>query len=190
MFEFFDGLDPLLKSFWYVALISSAIFVLQTVMTLIGSGHDVDGVSADFDGNLDHADAPFQLFSFRNVINFLLGFGWTGVMFFPSISNAFLLVLLATIVGCLFVFLFFVIIKQLLKLSEDNTFKYENLINHIGQVYLTIPAGMSGKGKVQISSKGTNHELSAMTEGEQLSSGASVIVTSVKDNILIVKRTI
>ncbi|HTO16947.1 MAG TPA: NfeD family protein [Edaphocola sp.] len=189
MFEFLDGLEPLLKSFWYIALISSAVFVLQSLMTLLGSGHDLDGVTADFDGNLDHADAPFQLFSFRNLVNFLLGFGWSGVVFYPAIDNKFLLVFIATIVGSIFILLFFVLIKQLMKLSEDNTFKYENLINLIGQVYLTIPGAMNGKGKVQISVKGSNHELSAMTEGERLPSGTSVTVTEIRDNILIVVKT-
>ena len=76
-----------------------------------------------------------------------------------------------------------------MKLSEDNTFKYENLINLSGQVYLTIPGGMNGKGKVQISVKGANHELTAMTEGEKLLSGTSVTVKEIRDNILIVIKT-
>ncbi len=63
MLEFLNGLAPLEKGFWYVALISSAIFAIQSIMTLAG-GHDMDGVNADFNGDLDHADAPFQFFFF------------------------------------------------------------------------------------------------------------------------------
>lgn len=187
MFEFLSDLEPLLKAFWYVALISSTIFILQTILTFAGAG-DTDGVSADFDGNLDHVDAPFQFFSFRNLINFLLGFGWTGVVFYTKLENHFFLVTLAAAVGLLFVLLFFVLIKQILKLSEDNTFKIESLVNTNGQVYVPIPEHMKGKGKIQISINGTTHELEAMTENERLNSGTPIKVEKILNKIIIVKK--
>ena len=79
MFEFLSGADPTIKMFWYVALPASLIFVIQLVLTLVG-GDASDGVDADFNGDID-ADGPFQLLSFRNLINFLLGFGWGGISF-------------------------------------------------------------------------------------------------------------
>ncbi|MDV2458083.1 serine protease [Elizabethkingia anophelis] len=188
MLEFLNGLQPLEKGFWYVALISSVIFAIQSIMTFVG-GHDADGINADFSGDLDHVDSPFQFFSFRNLINFMLGFGWTGVVFYNTIGNRFLLIALATLIGCLFVYLFFLMIQQIMKLSEDNTFNIENLVNASGQVYIPIPENMNGKGKVQISVKGAHHELDAMTEGgDRLASGTSVIVEKIKDKILIVKK--
>ncbi|GAB3349749.1 hypothetical protein GCM10027566_06320 [Arachidicoccus ginsenosidivorans] len=97
--------------------------MIQSLLTIIG-GIDTDGMNADFSADLNHMDAPFQLFSFRNVINFLLGFGWTRVVFYNTIESSVLLLLLAFIVGCVFVLLFFLLISQLLKLSEDNTFRW------------------------------------------------------------------
>ena len=188
MFEFLSNAEPLLKGFWYVALVSSLIFLIQTIMTFLGGG-DTDGISADFDGNLDHVDAPFQFFSFRNLINFLLGFGWTGVAFYQSISNQFLLIALAVVVGLVMVFLFFLLIKQILKLSEDNTFNIQKAVNLNGEVYVPIPENMTGKGKIQLSVNGSFVELSAMTEhGEKLSTGTVVKVDKVVDEVLIVKK--
>ncbi len=46
-----------------------------------------DGLSADFDSDLSHGDTPFQLFTFRNLINFLLGFSWTGISFYGTIDS-------------------------------------------------------------------------------------------------------
>ena len=89
--EILNQLDPLLQSFWYIAIPASLIFVIQTIMTFVGADAS-DGVSADFDSNLDGIDAPFQLFSLRNLINFLLGFSWTGISFFSTISNKFVLI--------------------------------------------------------------------------------------------------
>lgn len=186
MLDFLDGMEPLQKGFWYIALITSLIFLVQTILTFIGSDSS-DGVNADFDGNLDHADAPFQLFSFRNLVNFLLGFGWTGVAFFQTIPNKTLLVTLAFTVGVAFIFIFFILIVQIMKLTEDNTFNIQNLAGKSGEVYLTIPAGMSGKGKVLISANGSNHELQAMTRSEiPLLSSRLVKVVEISEGIIIV----
>ena len=113
----FEGMSPPLQGFGWIA-IASAIFIVQTVMTFMGADSGADGINADFDGNLDDVVAPFQMFTFRNLVNFLLGFGWTGVTFYDSISSGFGLVLLATGVGVVFVALFFLLIKQILKLSR------------------------------------------------------------------------
>lgn len=188
MFSFLEGMDSLLQGFWYVAIISSAIFLVQTLLTFLGSDSS-DGVNADFDGNLDHADAPFQLFSLRNLINFLLGFGWTGIAFFDAISNKTLLIGLAAVVGVIFILLFFILIKQIMKLTEDNTFKLENLKGKTGEVYLNIPPQKSGKGKILISMNGSNHELDAMTVSEEMIPSSSVVkVVDIEDNILLVSK--
>lgn len=189
MTSFFDGMPGLLQGFWWVALISSLIFLVQTIATFIGGSHtDVDGVNADFSGDLDSVHAPFQMFSLRNLVNFMLGFGWAGIGFYSAVENKGLLILLAFGIGILFVYLFFIIIKQFLKLSEDNSFKIERLIGKKADVYLTIPAQMKGKGKIQISHKGTYHELPAMTNGGIITTGNLVEITGITNGILIVNK--
>lgn len=186
--DFLEGLEPLLKAFWYVAIPTSVIFLIQTVMTFVGADYS-DGLEADFEGDLSGGDAPFQLFSLRNLINFLLGFGWTGISFYDVIQNKILLVVLALIVGLLFVYVFFVIIKQVTKLAEDNSFRIENTLNKTAEVYLTVPAEKSGKGRVLISVKGAVHELNAVTEGGAIPTGAIVRVVKLEsDNLLIVDK--
>ena len=183
MNQFFDGMPGLLQGFWWVAIIASIIFIFQTILTLIGAGGD-----ADSSGGLDGMDAPFQMFTLANLINFMLGFGWTGVALYNTIHNSVLLVLVAVLVGIGFILLFFFVIKQFLRLSEDNTFDIHKLVGRTGDVYFTIPGNMSGKGKVQISLKGSNHDLPAMTPGEALLSGTLVKVISVEEGILIVNK--
>jgi hypothetical protein len=183
----FENLDPLLRIFWFVAIPTSLIFVIQTIMTFIGVDA-TDGLDADFDGDLSHAEAPFQLFSLRNLINFLLGFSWTGISFFNTLENKTLLIGLAVIVGSAFVYSFFLIIKQVQKLAEDNTFKIDNALHKTAEVYLTIPERKSGKGKVMISVKGAFHELDAMTEYDKIPSHTMVkVVKIVNGNVLIVE---
>ncbi len=184
--EIIENLEPLLRTFWYVAIPTSIIFIIQTIMTFIGVDSS-DGLDADFNGDLDGGDSPFQLFSLRNLINFLLGFSWTGISFYNSIASPLILITLSIIIGCLFVYLFFLIIRQVQKLEEDNSFHIKNTLNKTAEVYLTIPEKKTGKGKIMISVKGAFHELEAMTENETIPSGTLVKVIKIEnENIIIV----
>lgn len=186
--EFFDQMAPLLKAFWYVAIPVSLVFIIQSVMTFIGVDA-TDGLEADFDSNLDGADSPFQLFSFRNLVNFLLGFSWTGISLYGKLNNT-LLIITATIVGIGFVMLFFLIIRQVQKLAENNSFTINSTLNKTAEVYLTIPGQKSGKGKVLISVKGSVRELDAITEGEKIETGKLVLVSGIENNELLIVKPI
>lgn len=186
--DFFNGMDTILKTFWFIAIPASLIFAVQTVMTFMGADAS-DGIDADFDSNLDGGDSPFQIFSLRNLINFLLGFSWSGISFYNSIANKNILIGLSVLVGIAFVYLFFLIIKQVIKLAEDNSFKLTEAINKTAEVYLSIPGNMSGKGKVLVSVKGSTRELGAITAADKIETGTMVKVISIQnDNILVVEK--
>lgn len=185
--EFFSGMPVLQQAFWYLAFFASLIFIFQTIMTFLGTDASAD-LDADFDGDFHDVEAPFELFSFRNLINFLLGFGWTGVAFYGKMNEAFL-VILAFIVGILFVGIFFLIIKQILKLQEDNTFNINNTLGKTAEVYMTIPANKAGSGKIQISVNGSFHELEAFTESEKkIYAGNNVRIVRVDNQVLFVEK--
>lgn len=184
--EILENLDPLLRTFWFVAIPVSLIFIIQTIMTFLGVDSS-DGLEADFDGNFSDVDAPFQLFSLRNLINFLLGFSWTGISFYSTISNSIILVALSLSVGVLFIYLFFILMQQIQKLAENNSFNINNTLNKTAEVYLTIPENKKGKGKIMISVNGAFHELDAITENEKIPSGSMVKVVKIENNILIVE---
>jgi hypothetical protein len=185
--EWFNSLDTLLKAYWIIAGVTSFIFVIQMIMTFVGMDAS-DGLSADFDGDMD-GDGPFQFFSLRNLINFLLGYGWGGICFYDIFASKLWVNIFAFLTGFLFFLLFFLIIKQLLKLNRDNTFQIRDTLGNAAEVYLTIPEGKSGKGKIQISVKGAFHEIDALTEGEKIPTGGKVRVIEIIDNqtVLVVK---
>ena len=184
-------MDITLQVYWYIAIGASVFFILQTIVTFVGGGGgdiDVDiDVDTDADAGAGHADSPFHFFSLRNLVSFLLGFGWTGVSLYNTITSQWLLLIVAIIVGMLFIAMFFFVIKTLLKLSEDNTFKMEDTVGKTGDVYIQIPANKSGRGKVFISVKGSTHELSAITDDDELLKvGTLIKVLKVEDKTLIV----
>lgn len=185
--EFLNDLDPLLKTFWFIALPASLIFLIQTVMTFVGMDSG-DGLEADFNSDLSDTAGPTQLFSFRNLINFLLGFSWSGIAFRSSIEQNWLLITLAFIVGTAFLLLFFVVIKQVQKLAEDNSFRMDETVNKTAEVYLKIPGEKGGKGKVLISIRGSMRELDAITAGSLIETGSIVRVLQVDGDLLIVEK--
>lgn len=180
--------DPLLKTLWFIAIPTSLIFVIQTIMTFTGTDTH-DGLSADFDGDLQGVEAPFQLFTLRNMINFLLGFSWTGISFYNVIANPAWLIALSLAVGAIFLTVFFLIIRQIERLAEDNTFRITNALNKTASVYLPIPAAKAGTGKIQVSVKGSFHELDAITEKEKIESSATVRIVKIESsNLVVVER--
>ena len=199
MFEtfttWFTALDGMQQMFWGCALVASTVFLVQMVLTMLGmDGHDVD---VDFDtadfGDMDSdtmdMGGAVSLFSIRNMVNFFVGFGWAGISFNSLIPSPLLLVLVSVAVGCLFVWVFFLIKKQMKRFEANGAFDIKNCQGRTANVYLRIPGSRSGSGKVQISFHGSVQELPAQTEGNAIPSGTKVKVAKVVDkSLLIVER--
>ena len=191
MIELFNSLEPLQKFFWTIACCASLVFIIQTIMTFIGLGTDADVDAGPMDGSVDSMEdgALSGVFSFRNLINFLLGYGWAGVLLFDDIEKRWLLQLLAIAVGLLFVLAFVFMFRQVMKLSHDGSFKMSEAVGLKADVYLRIPAARSGRGKVQVSVKGSIHEIDAVTDNDaEIPTGGQVeIVEALGDDLLLVK---
>lgn len=189
MVEWYSQLGATMQVFWGCAIVGSAIFLIQALLTLIGMDHDLNmDVDADLgDGDTMDLGGGLSLFSIRNLVNFFVGFGWGGVCFSTVFTNVVLISICAILVGCAFVWMYFAIRKQTKKLESNGAFDIKNCVGKIADVYLRIPASNSGRGKVQISINGSIHEVDAMTEGAELPSGAKVTVVEAKENYLIVE---
>lgn len=181
LFAQYGAMPLLLQIFWGCAVVASLIFLVQMVLTLIGM--DSSDMDVDFDGaSTMDLGGGLNLFTIKNFIGFLVGFGWAGVCFYNSITSSILLILVAVIVGLLFVGIFVVIYKQTKKLEHNGAFQIDEVKGTTVSVYLRIPAQGSGKGKVQVSQNGSVHELDALTDGEEIPSGAKVKVVEIVDN--------
>ena len=178
--EMFQSMDTWMQVFWGCAVVGSIIFIVQMVLTLVGM--DSSDMDVDFDG-ADTMDlgGGISLFSIKNFVNFIVGFGWGGVCFAGIIENKWLLTLVAVLVGVAFVLMFFFIKKQTKKLEHNGAFQISDCVGKTVDVYLRIPAGKSGKGKVQVSLNGSVQEFDAQTEGDAIASGQKVEVVGVVD---------
>lgn len=188
------GMDTAMKILWGITLTTSLIFIIQTILTFVGADADADfgtdiDVSAD-GSDLSNIEGGSNLYTFRNFVNFLLGFGWTSVLLHDQIASPFLLYLLATVVGIALVVAVMWLFKWLSSMQQSGNIDiYKCAAGCSGSVYLTIPAGRSGEGKVQITINGAVREYNAVTDGEAIKTGTPIKVTEVIDgNTLLVEE--
>ena len=175
---------------WAITLSASLIFVIQTVMTFLGLGyHDADFDLDTSDGSFD-ADPSMNLLTFRNLVNFCMGFGWTAVLMHEKIQSNALLIIVSVIVGILLVTVVMWIFKWLSGMQQTgNIDVHKSAVGCEGKVYLTIPGERKGEGKVQITINNAVREYDAVTDGETIPTGKAIKVTEViNDYTLLVEE--
>ena len=190
MITWWTSLSTAMQVLWAVTLSASLIFVIQTVMTFLGLGdHDADFDMDTSDGSFD-ADPSMNLLTFRNLVNFCLGFGWTAVLMHEKIESNALLIIVSVIVGILLVAIVMWIFKWLSEMQQTgNIDVHKSAVGCEGKVYLTIPGERKGEGKVQITINNAVRECDAVTDGETIKTGTAIKVTEViNDYTLLVEE--
>ncbi len=177
--NFLEQAPALLQTFWYIAIFTTVLFTVLMAMTFAGGGADDADFDTDTDGDTDHSGGDFKTFTFRNLINFLLGFSWTGIALFNFVPSSLLLVLISIASGAWFVWFFYMMMRTIIKLGRDQTILPEDYIGNTGQVYLTVPGNRVGQGKVLISIGGSTREFDAVTDGGLIENGRAVRVSEV-----------
>lgn len=190
MITWWTSLSTAMQVLWAVTLSASLIFVIQTVMTFLGLGdHDADFDMDTSDGSFD-ADPSMNLLTFRNLVNFCLGFGWTAVLMHEKIESNALLIIVSVIVGILLVAIVMWIFKWLSEMQQTgNIDVHKSAVGCEGKVYLTIPGERKGEGKIQITINNAVREYDAVTDGETIKTGTAIKVTEViNDYTLLVEE--
>ncbi len=188
MEEWFSSLPFFEKTYWVIAGISSVIFIILLILTLVGG--DTDGVDGDVDLEVEgDTGINFQFLSFKNLMGFFTIFGWSGISCLDAGFSNSLTVFVSVICGLLMMLTMASLFYYLAKLQSSGTLKLKNALNQIGEVYLTVGANRSSIGKISITVQGTLRELDALTEETRdLTQGDVVRVKQVTDNgILIVE---
>ena len=209
MIEWWNSLEPAMKVLWAVTLSASLVFVIQTIMTFLGAAGDSDfDINSDTDlivdiadGSVDVGGSPeagesgqlgtgMNLLTFRNFINFLIGFGWTAILLKDSVPALALRMLIAIVVGVVLVAVVMLLFKWLTNMQQSGNINvYKSAIDCEGSVYLTIPGGRAGEGKVQITINNAVREYAAVTDGPTLKTGARIrVVEVVSANTLLVEE--
>lgn len=199
-----------------IAIPSTLILLIQTILMLIGIGNggggdinpsdtsgldmpdsidgaDLDAGGADLSdsGNIAPANmADFRLLSVQSVIAFLCIFGWSGIAALSCGMPVWGAILLALALGLAAMFLVAKIIQWSSKLAQNGTFDMKNLLGEIGSVYVPIPPKGQGSGKINISCGERFMEFDAVSdESDFIKTGTPVrVVDIISGSVLVVER--
>lgn len=176
--------------YWTIAIASSIVFFFVFILNLI-LGFDTD-TDIDVDTDLDvdgEIDASVTMFSIKGITAFFTFFGWAGVLFLNDGRSVAISTLFAFIAGTLALVLVGYLMNFFANMGESGNYSIDEALNKTGEVYLTIPPSISGKGKVQIELGGGIKELKAVSDSEEIKTGEKILVTDIIDQeTLMVKR--
>ena len=188
-------LSPVMKLLWGVTLTATLIFIIQTVMTFLGADADSTDFDMDVDTSMDgsdlsNIDSGANLYTFRNFVNFFLGFGWTAINLQPTVKSTAVLVIIAVLVGIALVALVMYMFKWLYSMQQSGNINvYKSAVGCQGKCYLRIPGERGGEGKVQITIQGAVREYNAVTDGDEIKTGTSVkVLEAIDGNTLLVEE--
>ena len=210
MTQWWESLGLIQQVYAFIAVFSTALLLIQTVLVLFGIGDgetdadvDVDAdadIDVDFDTEVDVSAASdtasaisgspsgLLLLSIRGVAAFFSIGGWCGLALFKTELHDTLSIIISLIAGTAALFGIALLMRWIKKLQSDGTVRYENAIGKTATVYIPIPAQRKHSGKVTISFQGRYMECDAVTDAkESLRTGVTVIVVKLQDeNTLLV----
>lgn len=167
------------KVFYAIAIATSAVLVLQLILSFFGLDGDAD---ADFDaGDAGHGGGV-GILSVRTVTAFFTGFGWGGVAALEAGIALIPSVLLAVAAGGVLMGAVFALMRGLYAMRYSGTLDYRNAIGVAGSVYLPVPAAMAGPGQIEVRVQGRLCVVQAFTRAPaKIPNRARVRVVDVLD---------
>ena len=217
MLAWWDSLSLISQIFACIAIPTTLVLTIQTVLMFIGLDGDgagdmdgdlsLDNDVGDLDMNADVSDGIFgddlpigdpdpsgladlHILSVRGIIAFLVVFGWVGFVMDGGGAATWLCLLVATVCGFVTMLLLALLMRAVMGLRNNGNLNNRNAIGTAGRVYLTVPASRSGEGKVNILLQGSYVECEAVTdEDTPLPTGSEVVVVGISgQTTLVVKR--
>lgn len=152
---------------------------LQIVLSLVGFG-DHDGADAHAaDLHADHDGAAvggLTLLSLRALASFLAFFGLTGWWMTASGAGGLASATAASVAGAVVMVGVAWLASQQRRLDVQGNLDPTNAVGLTATVYLRVPAHGHGHGKIHVKVQGRTAELTAVSEGPEVPTGALVRV--------------
>ncbi len=211
--EWWNSLGFAAQIFYCLAVPSTLLLLIQTVMMFIGFGEDgADDIDTDIEldadgADLDASDSVFdddmiphaedisgldglRIFTIRGIVAFFVVFGWVGVAMDSMGIDLLITIPVAFVCGFAMMVALAYLFKAVLKLRSDGNTDNRNAIGTSGKVHLTIPPARSGEGKVHIMLQGSYVERGAVTDDTHpIATGSEVVVVGTSGQTdLVVRR--
>jgi membrane protein implicated in regulation of membrane protease activity len=195
MLKTLNGLEIL---YLVCAFAGGLFFFIRLIMQFIGLGDHDGGFDGGLDGGIDggfdidahHVDSDigFKVLTLQGLTAFFMMFGLVGFALYREVgSGALISVLGATAAGMATVWVIGKLFSSMRKLQSSGTLEPVSAIGGEGTVYLTIPAG--GTGKVQVSFKNRFREYDATAQDKQaIKTGERIRVVWADGRTLVVEK--
>lgn len=207
--QWWSSLGVASQIFYLIAIPSSLVLIIQTLMMFLGFDSDADG-NIDFDApdaDIDIDDGVFgdidtdgvhdvsgldslHIFTLRGIVAFFVVFGWVGIAMTGSGVGLMITLPVAVVCGAAMMLGIAYLFKASMKLRSDGNTDNRNALGMAGKVHLTVPPARSGEGKVHVMLQGAYVERNAVTdEAESIPTGSEVVVVGLSGQTnLVVKR--
>jgi len=167
----------LIKVYIACAAAGGTVVLGQAGLNLFGLGGDAD-TDADVDADeLDDGDGSMTFISVRTLASFLTIFGLVGWLGTEQGWGSAVTPLVALISGSSTMFIVAYLMFSFQKLTSSGNVKPRSAIGTTAQVYLKVPAKRTGTGKVTVTLQGRSQEFGAVTDGEEIPTGATCRLT-------------
>lgn len=174
----------------------------------VGPAHDAGGVALDHAGDVhthdfgagDHHDAPLsaqhghvpaghhqwaatilKYLTLQTITAFLAFFGVGGLAMREAGHGTGQACTVGLLAGVASMFLLGSLLQNVRKLHSDGALQIQRMVGCPARVYLRIPGGGTGVGKVTVHVQGRTVEITAKTTGPDLPTGANVVVQRIID---------
>jgi len=121
----------------------------------------------------------FRVLSLRTIVAALAFFGLAGRAAEAADCTPFTAFLIAVAAGLGAMYAVYAMLRGIRSLRAEGTARIHRAVGQQAKVYLRIPAQQKGAGKIQINLQNRTMEYLAMTPGEAIPSGATVVVTKI-----------
>lgn len=206
MSGWFESLTSLQRIFAYIAVPSTVVLLLQTILLFFGIGgggidtdvSDIGGLTDVDAGEFDINDVTngtdgdgLTVFSIRGIIAMLCIGGWAGIVLLDAGMTPVWAIVISVALGIIALIGMALVMRAFMRLQSSGNIVVENAVGKTGRVYLTIPGEMKGSGKINITVQDRFTEFEAVTEdASPIKTGETVSVISVDDaGRLVVIRT-
>lgn len=209
-----NGLTTMEQILYCIAIPSTLILLLQTILIFCGFDHDggmnvSDTSGIDFDMDVSH-DISFDsdvsdinigdtspvsdvgsmhFFTVQGVVAFLCIFGWSSIIILHGSGKSSLAIVIGMVFGIGAMFLVAKILQLSSRMTQSGTLNLHNALGEVGRVYLTVPAKGEGTGKVNITVQGSFLEFDALNNTEEpIKTGEAVRVIDIEGDCIIVEK--
>lgn len=181
MIQWWNNLDVFSRVYALIAIPSTLVLIVQTVLLFFGAGED--GIDLNGDGQIDTpgdgGSDGLSLFSIRGIMALLCVGGWSGLALYASGVNRALTIIISLVCGTAALFMIAYLMKAAMKLQSSGNINLSAAVGKTGRVYIPIPPHTQGSGKINLTLQERFIEAEAVTTADRrLATGETVRVVA------------